>query len=120
MNFTIQEENKSDYLEERMCKIKDLFNNDFVLEAINLVKETGMIILILENDIFNNKIKFKSPQNYSCLEETFFKEDPYVQQIIEDDIITEKCLDCHKKITSMKEDRSYNGIDTWFISEKSI
>lgn len=57
---------------------------------------------------------------YNCDEDTFFKGDPYVQQIKDDSMITDKCFECHKKILSTKQDRSYNGIDTWFINEESI
>ena len=53
-------------------------------------------------------------------EETFFKQDPYVIQIKEDAMIAEKCFECHKLIQTTKQDRSYNGIDTWFINEESI
>lgn len=32
-----------EFLEDRIVKIKDLFCNDYVIEAIKLVKETGSI-----------------------------------------------------------------------------
>lgn len=65
-------------------------------------------------------IKFKYPDLYSVNEQRFFNQDPHVIQIKEDTIITEKCFDCHKLIQTTKQDRSYNGIDTWFINEESI
>jgi hypothetical protein len=96
-----------------MGKIKDLFNNDFVLESINLVKDT-------EKELNSKKIKFKYPEVYTCDEDTFFKQDPFVLQIKEDMMITDKCFECHKLIQSTKQDRSYNGVDTWFINEESV
>jgi len=90
-----------------------LFNNDYVIEAINLVKQT-------EKELTEKTIKFKFADMYSCNEETFFKEDPFIMQIREDTMITEKCFDCFNKIKSTKQDRSYNGIDTWFINEEEM
>ena len=36
-----KENSEIEFLETRMEKIKDLFRNDYVLEAINLLKQTG-------------------------------------------------------------------------------
>jgi hypothetical protein len=44
MDCLPKEDYSSQFLEERLEKIKDLFNTDYVLEAINLVKETGRIL----------------------------------------------------------------------------
>jgi hypothetical protein len=114
-----EDDQTSLFLEERMAKMKDLFNTDYVLEAINLMKETGKIIFISEKGISEKQLKFKNPELYSVDEETYFTEDSYVIQIKEDKIITEKCFECHKLIQTTKQDRSYNGIDTWFINEES-
>lgn len=43
MNFESQEKTQAEFLEQRMGKIKDLFCNDYVMEAINLVRDTGLI-----------------------------------------------------------------------------
>ncbi len=44
MDCLPKEDYSSQFLEERLEKIKDLFNTDYVLEAINFVKETGRIL----------------------------------------------------------------------------
>jgi hypothetical protein len=119
MDCLPQEDHPSQYLEERLDKIKVLFNTDYVLEAINLVKETGKILFNQEKEISIKQLKFKYPDLYVVDEETYFRQDPYVIQIKEDTIITEKCFECHQLIQTTKQDRSYNGIDTWFINEES-
>ena len=34
-------------------------------------------------------------------------------------LITNKCFECYEKIQITEQDRSYNGIDSWFINEES-
>jgi hypothetical protein len=41
MNGSPQDENKTNFLEERLGRIKELFTTDYILEAIDLVKQTG-------------------------------------------------------------------------------
>lgn len=38
-----KEDSKSQFLEERLRQIEELFKTDYILDAINLVKATGSI-----------------------------------------------------------------------------
>jgi len=96
-------------LEERMQKIKDLFNDDYVLEAINLTKQT-------EKEIEQKTIKSTSNKD----DGTFFRTDPFIMHVREDIMITDKCFECLNRINTTKENRSHNGVKTWFIEEPEM
>jgi len=80
---------------------------------MNLVKQT-------EKELDSRSLKFKAPEDHNCDESTFFKTDMHIMQIREDITIADKCFECFNKINTTREDRSYNGVKTWFIEEEEM
>jgi hypothetical protein len=97
-----------DYIEE--AKFQNASN--YILNSIQVLKSA-------EDKLLAGEIKYIDPSKHEKAYD-FFINDPFVSQLYKDNDRIFHCLDNYKQINKREPDRSYDGIDNWFIKEEKI